>query len=84
MLRYYIYITFESLSSYCVKVIFLKEYFQFETRKILSYLFFRNLQLILQQEMERSSALRAEIQDTKVQFSLIQEKEAAKYQSLQK
>ena len=44
----------------------------------------RNLQLILQQEMERSSALRAEIQDTKVQFSLIQEKEAAKYQSLQK
>lgn len=44
----------------------------------------RNLQLVLQQEMETSSALRAEIEDMKVQFSLKQEKEASRYQSLQK
>ncbi|XP_071152258.1 sorting nexin-29-like [Mytilus edulis] len=44
----------------------------------------RNLQMMLEQEMETSSTLRAEIEDMKVQSSSKQEKETTKYQSLQK
>ncbi|VDI83214.1 sorting nexin-29 [Mytilus galloprovincialis] len=44
----------------------------------------RNLQMMLEQEMETSSTLRAEIEDMKVQSSSKQEKEITKYQSLQK
>ncbi|CAC5384382.1 SNX29 [Mytilus coruscus] len=44
----------------------------------------RNLQMMLEQEMETSSTLRAEIEDMKVQFSSKQEKETNKYESLQK
>lgn len=49
------------------------------------YLFlFRNLQAMLQQEMLTSSSLRAEIEEMKQSFILKQEKEQAKYQTLQK
>ncbi|CAG2199607.1 SNX29 [Mytilus edulis] len=44
----------------------------------------RNLQMMLEQEMETSSTLRAEIEDMKVQSSSKHEKETTKYQSLQK
>ncbi|XP_052070160.1 sorting nexin-29-like [Mytilus californianus] len=44
----------------------------------------RNLHMMLEQEMETSSTLRAEIEDMKVQFSSKQEKETNRYESLQK
>lgn len=44
----------------------------------------RSLQETVQQEMETSSTLRAEIEDMKLSFSAKQEKETTKYQSLQK
>lgn len=44
----------------------------------------KNIQAMLQQEMETSSLLRAEIEEMKQTFTAKQEKEQAKYQTLQK
>lgn len=59
--------------------------YQYLTSKVLIHCVHnRNIQAMLQQEMETSSLLRAEMEEMKQTFTAKHEKEQAKYQTLQK